>query len=44
MARLMRLNPTSQELAGVCYWNEYGVDEEATFLEITTSNIIEIPE
>ena len=40
----MHLDPTFQELAGMCCWNAYGVDEEAPFPEITTSNIVEIPE
>ena len=42
--RLMRLDPTSQELARVRCWNGFGVDEEAPFPEITTSNIVELPE
>ena len=40
----MCLDSTFQELAGVRYWNEYGVDEEAPFPKNTTSNIVEIPE
>ena len=40
----MRLDPTSQELVGVRCWNGFGVHEEAPFPEITTSNIVELPE
>ena len=44
MARLMHLDSTSQELAGVRCWNECGVDEEAPLPKNTTSNIVELPE
>ena len=40
----MTLDSTSQELAGVRCWNEYGVGEETLFPKNTTSNIAEIPE
>ena len=40
----MHLDPTSQELVGVRCWNGFGVDEEAPFPEIPTSNIVELPE
>ena len=42
MTRLIHLDPASAKIAGITDWSEYGIDEEAPFLEIDTPNNVKI--
>ena len=42
LTRLIHLDPASAKIAGITDWSEYGIDEEAPFLEIDTPNNVKI--